>query len=70
MRRRDRVWDVGRSCIPWDLSSYDFAAALEDYGSDLGFLYRQMIPGSNVSRTLARTGVDWVLVDCKFSLPG
>jgi len=23
----------------------------------------QMIPGSNVSRTLARTGVDWVLVD-------
>ncbi len=26
---------------------------------------RQMIPGSNVSRTLARTGVDWVLVDCE-----
>jgi hypothetical protein len=25
----------------------------------------QMIPGSNVSRTLARTGVDWVLVDCE-----
>jgi 4-hydroxy-2-oxoheptanedioate aldolase len=23
----------------------------------------QMIPGANVSRTLARTGVDWVLVD-------
>lgn len=23
----------------------------------------QMIPGSNVSRQLARTGVDWVLVD-------
>jgi 2-keto-3-deoxy-L-rhamnonate aldolase RhmA len=23
----------------------------------------QMIPGSNVSRTLARTGVDWVLID-------
>jgi len=23
----------------------------------------QMIPGSNVSRSLARTGVDWVLVD-------
>jgi 4-hydroxy-2-oxoheptanedioate aldolase len=25
----------------------------------------QMIPGSNVARTLARTGVDWVLVDCE-----
>ncbi|KAI9051035.1 hypothetical protein LZ554_005143 [Drepanopeziza brunnea f. sp. 'monogermtubi'] len=25
----------------------------------------QMFPGSNVSRTLARTGVDWVLVDCE-----
>lgn len=25
----------------------------------------QMLPGSNVSRTLARTGVDWVLVDCE-----
>jgi hypothetical protein len=27
---------------------------------------RQMIPGSNVSRTLARTGVDWVVVDCEW----
>ena len=25
----------------------------------------QMIPGANVSRTLARTGVDWVVVDCE-----
>lgn len=25
----------------------------------------QMIPGANVSRTLARSGVDWVLVDCE-----
>ncbi|KAH7403374.1 hypothetical protein BKA64DRAFT_448282 [Cadophora sp. MPI-SDFR-AT-0126] len=25
----------------------------------------QMIPGSNVSRTLASTGVDWVVVDCE-----
>jgi len=25
----------------------------------------QMLPGSNVSRTLARCGVDWVLVDCE-----
>jgi 4-hydroxy-2-oxoheptanedioate aldolase len=25
----------------------------------------QMIPGANVSRILARTGVDWVLVDCE-----
>jgi 4-hydroxy-2-oxoheptanedioate aldolase len=23
----------------------------------------QMLPGSNVSRTLARTGVDWICVD-------
>lgn len=25
----------------------------------------QMIPGANVSRLLARSGVDWVLVDCE-----
>lgn len=25
----------------------------------------QMIPGANVSRILARSGVDWVLVDCE-----
>ena len=25
----------------------------------------QMIRGANVSRVLARTGVDWVLVDCE-----
>ncbi|TVY78255.1 hypothetical protein LSUE1_G003071 [Lachnellula suecica] len=25
----------------------------------------QMAPGSNVSRTLARTGVDFVVVDCE-----
>lgn len=34
-----------------------------DQGSSMGVW--QMIPGSNVSRTLARTGVDWVLVDCE-----
>lgn len=25
----------------------------------------QMIPGSNVSRTIARCGFDWILVDCE-----
>lgn len=25
----------------------------------------QMLPGSNVSRILARSGVDWVMVDCE-----
>jgi 4-hydroxy-2-oxoheptanedioate aldolase len=25
----------------------------------------QMLPGSNMSRTLARAGYDWVLVDCE-----
>lgn len=25
----------------------------------------QMMPGGNVSRLLARTGVDWVCVDCE-----
>ena len=29
-----------------------------------------MIPGVNVSRMLARTGVDWILVDCEFVLFG
>jgi len=32
-------------------------------GASPAFGCWQMIPGSNVSRTLARTGVDWVLVD-------
>ena len=25
----------------------------------------QMIPGANVARVLARTGVEWILVDCE-----
>jgi 4-hydroxy-2-oxoheptanedioate aldolase len=25
----------------------------------------QMVPGANVSRILARTGVEWVCVDCE-----
>ena len=25
----------------------------------------QMIPGANVSRVMARTGVDWILIDCE-----
>ena len=25
----------------------------------------QMLPGANVSRALARSGVDWVMVDCE-----
>lgn len=25
----------------------------------------QMMPGANVSRLLARSGVDWVMVDCE-----
>lgn len=25
----------------------------------------QMVPGANVSRLLARSGVDWVCVDCE-----
>lgn len=25
----------------------------------------QLLPGSNMSRTLARAGYDWVLVDCE-----
>jgi 4-hydroxy-2-oxoheptanedioate aldolase len=25
----------------------------------------QMLPGSNISRALARAGADWVMVDCE-----
>lgn len=25
----------------------------------------QMVPGANIARVLARSGVDWVLVDCE-----
>jgi len=35
----------------------------ENVGPSMGCW--QMIPGANVSRLLARTGVDWVLVDCE-----
>lgn len=28
----------------------------------------QMIPGANVSRALASTGVDWILVDCEHGM--
>jgi 4-hydroxy-2-oxoheptanedioate aldolase len=27
----------------------------------------QMLPGANISRILARSGVDWVMVDCEVS---
>jgi len=36
---------------------------LEDKGPAMGAW--QMLPGSNISRILARTGVDWVMVDCE-----
>jgi 4-hydroxy-2-oxoheptanedioate aldolase len=32
-------------------------------GSSFGLW--QTLPGANVSRTLARAGVDWVLLDCE-----
>jgi 4-hydroxy-2-oxoheptanedioate aldolase len=32
-------------------------------GPSFGFW--QTLPGANVSRTLARAGADWVLVDCE-----
>jgi len=53
MRGRSQAWDVG----------------MEERGAtpvgQADWFHRQMFPGSNVSRTLARTGVDWVLVDCE-----
>ncbi len=36
-----------------------FAAGRQSFGM------WQMLPGANVSRLLARTGVDWVCVDCE-----
>jgi len=36
-----------------------------DEGKTPGFGCWQMIPGANVSRTLATTGVDFILVDCE-----
>lgn len=38
-------------------------AALNEGRQTMGMW--QMIPGANVSRILARTGVDWVCVDCE-----
>lgn len=34
-------------------------------GSGLSFGAWQMLPGSNLSRTIARAGFDWVLIDCE-----
>jgi 4-hydroxy-2-oxoheptanedioate aldolase len=34
-------------------------------GTSPSFGAWQMIPGSNVSRTIARSGFEWILVDCE-----
>lgn len=34
-------------------------------GNGLSFGAWQMLPGSNLSRTIARAGFDWVLIDCE-----
>ncbi len=36
---------------------------LEGKGPSMGLW--QMLPGANISRALARSGVDWVMVDCE-----
>lgn len=38
-------------------------AALAEGKQSMGMW--QMLPGANISRLLARSGVDWVLVDCE-----
>jgi len=52
----------------WDLGGQHDSRVGEwaDFWMCVNFC-RQMIPGVNVSRILARTGVDWILVDCEFS---
>lgn len=35
----------------------------ENKGPAMGFW--QMLPGTNISRALARAGADWVMVDCE-----
>jgi hypothetical protein len=37
-------------------------AFLANNGPSMGLW--QMLPGTNISRALARSGVDWVMVDC------
>ena len=34
-------------------------------GNGLSFGAWQMLPGSHLSRTIARSGFDWVLIDCE-----
>lgn len=34
-------------------------------GSGLSFGAWQMLPGTHLSRTIARTGFDWVCIDCE-----
>ncbi|PBP22066.1 HpcH/HpaI aldolase/citrate lyase family protein, partial [Diplocarpon rosae] len=50
---------------PWQLQCTERTASGWSWRRPKGRVWDagQMIPGSNVSRTLARTGVDWVLVD-------
>ena len=38
-------------------------AAFDEGRQSLGVW--QMLPGANLSRTLARSGVDWVVLDCE-----
>lgn len=44
-------------------SSSKLRTALKEGRQTMGMW--QMIPNSNVSRLLARTGADWVCVDCE-----
>lgn len=34
-------------------------------GNGLSFGAWQMLPGSHLSRTMARLGFDWILIDCE-----
>lgn len=34
-------------------------------GSGLSFGAWQMLPGSHLSRTMARAGYDWICIDCE-----
>lgn len=58
-----RITPANRTYATKMQASSRFRVALNEGRQTLGMW--QMVPGANVSRLLARTGVDWVLVDCE-----
>lgn len=60
-----RPWEPFRTSYSTMLQGCTLRDSLAKKGGGASFGFWQTLPGANVSRTLARAGADWVLVDCE-----